>query len=89
MGDIVTRIGAIMMGMGCRPLPSGPVTATTISLSLTTTLPTLIKKLLGYCDGLGGGLTNTKTILVFPVPHYVVGKCCGDPTHIENNTSAD
>ncbi len=79
MGDIVTRIWAIMLGLACRPLPSGPVTATTISVSLTTTPPALLKKLLGYCGDLGGGSHQQHNNLVCPFPHYVVGKCCGAP----------
>ncbi len=52
--------------------------------TLTTAPPTTLKKTLDICSELGKKLLETRVILVCPTPRYVVGKCCNDPSHIDN-----
>jgi hypothetical protein len=57
--------------------------------SLTTAPPTTIKKALEHCATLAELLKKTRVLLICPIPRYVTGKCCADPTHIENFESPD
>ncbi len=60
-----------------------------IAGTLTTAPPTTLRKTLDNCAELGKKLLNSRVILVCPTPRYVVGKCCDDPSHIENFGSND
>jgi hypothetical protein len=57
--------------------------------TLTTALPTTLKKTLDLCNPIGKKLLNTKVILVCPTPRYVLEKCCNEPTHIDNFNNDD
>jgi hypothetical protein len=55
--------------------------------SLTTAPPTTLKKTLDLCSQIGKKMASSRVILVCPTPRYVVGKCCNDPSHIDNFNS--
>jgi hypothetical protein len=59
-----------------------------ISGSLTTAAQTAIEEHLGHCAGTVDVLTASKTVLICPIPQYVVGKCNQDCQHFLNFDSS-
>jgi hypothetical protein len=57
--------------------------------SLTTAPPTILKKVLEVCNTLAEKVKQSNVLLVCPIPRYVMGSCCTDPTHIENRNSEE
>ncbi len=57
--------------------------------SLTTAPPTILKKVLEVCNTLAEKVKQSNVVLVCPIPRYVMGSCCTDPTHIENRNSEE
>jgi hypothetical protein len=49
-------------------------------LTIAPPPPTALKKLMKYCNKLGGLLTRTKTLLV---SQYVTNNCYNDPAHFD------
>jgi hypothetical protein len=57
--------------------------------TLTTAPPTTLKKYLENCEELACLLKDTKVLLACPIPRYLIQKCCGKETHIENFGNSD
>ncbi len=57
--------------------------------SLPTAPTTILKKVLEYCNILVEPIKQTNVVLICPIPLYVMGRCCSDPEHIENQKAED
>jgi hypothetical protein len=81
------------MGTDASGLPSPAVKAGDgryhVPGSLTTAPPTILKKVLEICNTLAEKINHSNVVLTCPIPRYVMGSCCTDPTHIENRNSED
>jgi UDP-N-acetylglucosamine pyrophosphorylase len=47
------------------------------------------KKVLEVCNTLAEPIKQSNVVLFCPIPQYVMGSCCTDPAHIENQKSED
>jgi hypothetical protein len=79
------------LGTSENGLPSRPERGDDSRCHVTGSLASAsyLKKVLKTCQPLAAVVGNAGTVLVTPIPQYITGKCCDDPSHLENFDDQD